>query len=50
MRRRRGTYRAMYINGLRGTDVGYNSVDVTSYAAFINSLTEEEKPYHYYWW
>ncbi len=41
--RTRGMYRTMNINSLRGTEVGYNSVDVTSYAAFINSLTEEEK-------
>lgn len=40
---RRGTYRTMNVSGLRGTDVAYNSVDVTSYAAFINSLTEDEK-------
>lgn len=41
--RRGPMYRTMNINSLRGTEVAYNSVDVTSYAAFINSLTEEEK-------
>lgn len=41
---RRGCmYRTMNVRGLRGTEVAYNSVDVTSYAAFVNSLTEEEK-------
>lgn len=40
---RRNMYSSTNIRNLRGTEVAYNSVDVTSYAAFINSLTDEEK-------
>lgn len=40
---RRNMYSIINVRGLGGSDVAYNSVDVTSYAAFINSLTDEEK-------
>lgn len=43
MARRRNMYSIINCRGLGGSDVAYNSVDVTSYAAFINSLTDEEK-------